>query len=586
MLGPSIVNMNYVAAYQLAPVEGGAWGWEFAPQSSLNLQWNPALNAYTRTNNTQLVFNSAMKRNDFNKLPTEKEIYYGDYPMNERVVNSMSGGGGAWDIALFPYNTTGLKPPGMMFVFSGRLQGAAWFILNQATLNRGPNKPTCTSEFNCWSTGSAGEIDFLEFPNLFGGQKHADTESVKKMWATSYNGAGRCFNQNIGQGAYCHPDGFCGANSLPVGSGPNRSYYTNYFSQGGGGPYSLYSYNYDDGEEHLWVAVVDFRGTTLYKDPNFPGLTPYSAAAQLTQLAPTVDSAYTTGACGDPTIYNEEQMELPCVIYLASAPLFITEAQWTSAIQLVPPEQRDARRYLYPGAETIANFWKTGALQCGSEVWWNLFIDTLQLVAPPSIYGMIYTSAIETMTSQPIIVPGVNLRPWDSTSKWQPAIAQRSGGYHSVTRGSLDTTCIPGRGQNLLNCPYNTQSMWHPAVIRMAPQGTNADLCGGSAPGGCCLDCTMDTYLNVTMANMCPNPCTPDQFIDAIQLPGHNGCAPTMPACPHADQAAQCGNMGPYSYPPPNPALGSNQCIVPGFPCNMTMCTTVVGPLNFPFPKI
>lgn len=53
----------------------------------------------------------------------------------------------------------------MMWVLScKRCSEFAWYMLNQASLDRGPDwtKATCSSEgisHNCWDTASAGEIE-------------------------------------------------------------------------------------------------------------------------------------------------------------------------------------------------------------------------------------------------------------------------------------------------------------------------------------------------------------------------------------------------------------------------------------------
>lgn len=84
----------------------------------------------------------------------------------------------------------------MMFLLSyDHFENAAWFMLNQRILDGGPATPMCKDKTNCWGEISAGEIDFLETPNLFPNKFKTD-----KGWnifrTTSYNAANRCLACN------------------------------------------------------------------------------------------------------------------------------------------------------------------------------------------------------------------------------------------------------------------------------------------------------------------------------------------------------------------------------------------------------
>eukprot|EP01065_Artemidia_motanka_P022593 TRINITY_DN2679_c0_g1_i1.p1 TRINITY_DN2679_c0_g1~~TRINITY_DN2679_c0_g1_i1.p1 ORF type:complete len:472 (+),score=95.20 TRINITY_DN2679_c0_g1_i1:971-2386(+) len=469
----------------------------------------------------------------------------------------------------------------MVFAFSGRLKGAAWFMLNKAILDRGPGAPSCNSPYNCWAKGSAGEIDFLESPNLFGDYKQKDPQGIKgKLWATTYNSAGRCWGQNTMQGSYCPKTGFCVANPLVVG---DDDMYGNYFTQGSGGPYGLHGYNWDDGQEHVWAAVIDFRGVHLYRDPQWPGLTSTSAANVLGSLSPNVAQGLSTGACGDPTVYQSAgDRARTCVVHLPSALLRINAAQWNAATQLVSNKAGAWEdRYSWPSISTVANYWKNGELQCNSEKWWSLFIDTVQPIAPPTVAGAVYTAQLLSKVEQELIVPGLNMQPSQySSAGWSAVILRTDGKKQSVRHGGLDTACIPGINIAMKNCPYSGQSKWTPGLSEFAPTGMNVDLCGAGATGCCDDACDLTNYRNLLRLNRCEKLCTADQVIPALQLPGHNGCGFTMPACPHADVDAQCGQMGPYSYDASGG--GSSRCVVHGFPCNATMCVLLLGPSNYP----
>eukprot|EP00760_Papus_ankaliazontas_P027742 PhM_4_TR342/c0_g1_i1/m.20109 len=567
--GPSKLKLNYASAYQLKDDGNGGWVWNIVSGASLN-----------RQGTAPLVFDSETGQNDFANLPTERDVYVNQPKKTKRIVNSPSGGGGGWDIALFPYNTTALKPPGMMFVFSGHMRGAAWFLLNQATLNRGPNTPTCRTSHNCWSTGSAGEVDFLEFPNLFGPYNNEgwDPDARRKMWFTSFNSAGRCFNQNTWKGTWCNPEGFCGANPI---YGANESFYTNYFMQGAGAQYSLYNYNYDDGKEHVWVAIIDFKGMHLYRDPDFGGaITRTYSADTISQLSPT-NGPMTAGACGDPNVYTDAQMaDAPCVLYLPSAPVYLTKGQWDAATQLVSDRQHP--RYTFPSADAMVNSWGTGASQCknkGGEMWWNLFIDTMQPVVPPTVYGTVYTSSIESSGIVDLIVPGYN----EDVSKfrsWKGVVTDDSGAAQAVVYGSVESSCIPGHGSQLTNCPYTTQSLWPDIFVRHPPQGMNINMCtaGGNLTEG---NCSLELYISTLKRNQCSLPCGEADFIYSIGTLNHPGCGPTMSSCPIRGATPQCSKLGPYG----DVSEGTgDQCGISG-ECPQSVCSLVVGPANYVVPE-
>ena len=125
---------------------------------------------------------------------------------------------------------------------------------------------------NCWGSGSAGELDFLETsfwdPALYNVTTPAGrpnpNQNNSRHYVTTYNGAGHCFpvNKGVQVEASLQP---------PFAAGGMCS--NNYFV--------------DDGEPHLWAAVVDRRGVTVYRDPDWPGLTATSPpASKLTDAAP------------------------------------------------------------------------------------------------------------------------------------------------------------------------------------------------------------------------------------------------------------------------------------------------------------
>ena len=202
------------------------------------------------------------------------------------------GGADLWTRGVYMPNVAGLGPPGILFVISCKVCSQfAWFMVNQATLDRGPDhaKPTCSpQQGNCWASASAGEIDFLETgfwdPNSYNtslpdGSPNPNLNN-SRHYVTGYNGAGRCMPVNNGIKAE-------GSVLPPKDAGGICS--TNFFV--------------DDGAPHVYAAVVDRRGATVYRDPSWLGLTATTAAPTLEHAAPAKPERLTppclagTGSC-------------------------------------------------------------------------------------------------------------------------------------------------------------------------------------------------------------------------------------------------------------------------------------------------
>ena len=103
------------------------------------------------------------------------------------------------------------------------------------------------------------QIDFLEtgFWNNDTYEAPLTGRNNSRHFVTSYNGAGLCIPANNGM--------------PPAGGVPPKA----------SGGLCSNAYFVDDGEEHLYAAVVDRRGTTVYRDPDWTGLRQASAAATL-----------------------------------------------------------------------------------------------------------------------------------------------------------------------------------------------------------------------------------------------------------------------------------------------------------------
>ena len=219
---------------------------------------------------------------------------------SERSVDLVLGGleqpGGAalWTRGAYTPGVAGLGPPGMLFVISCQVCSQfAWFMVNQATIDRGPDagKGQCAmTGDNCWGTASAGEIDFLETgfwdPNSYNTSFPDGTPNPNlnnsRHYVTGYNGAGRCMPVNKGVKGDRK-----GIDDPPKDAGGICS--TNFFV--------------DDGKPHVYAAVVDRRGATVYRDPDWAGLEPTTAAPVLQVAQPKKPKIITppcnagTGSC-------------------------------------------------------------------------------------------------------------------------------------------------------------------------------------------------------------------------------------------------------------------------------------------------
>lgn len=312
------LDVRYIALYQLAKV-GGSFVWQIIPDSSLN--WKGT---------HELV--------DFSALPTE-------FTQSQAgPIRSCSGGGGGWNGAFFPYKSVGAAPPAFLAVLSyKRFYNAAWFVLNQRILDGGPDIPTSSSGTNCWGEISAGEIDFLETPNLFP-QQMKSARGWNIFRTTSYNAANRCFACNHGTQNGSFSLAGCGGEPAATFYDANNEFHSEH--------------------GHLWAAVIDARGTTLYKDPYWPGLTPTCAASTLQNLHPAKPQQQQP--CRDPAA--------TCGVYLPSCVTNVTSAMTTIT-------GGDTSRI----PRCTPHDWVLHTT-CTNN-WWNLMMDTGQWVIrdPPPL---------------------------------------------------------------------------------------------------------------------------------------------------------------------------------------------------------
>jgi len=164
---------------------------------------------------------------------------------------------------------TGLGPPGMLFVLSAdSLWNAAWFLVNQRTLDLGPDVsvPNCRlgadpakpiRPTNCWGDApgaEAGELDLLETP--FWDPTMRNSAGYRRMYMTTYQSTG-----------FCNPQ--------------RNSAYPQYNNGAGGHGTTNFMEDALPPRSHVYAAVVDAAGVTLYRDPDWEGLSAGTAAPSL-----------------------------------------------------------------------------------------------------------------------------------------------------------------------------------------------------------------------------------------------------------------------------------------------------------------
>jgi hypothetical protein len=169
----SQLNINYIAAYNF---DKNKRQWIMAEDSSFN------------TNGE--------------KDPYDCIKAYGGLSKEDAWLRPSPGGSAQWGAGISPINAEGLGPlalngnsGGIMFVLStNKSYNFAFYMLNQATINRGGGSPQCdyNGNFynNCWSSGNGGEIDFLESPFS---APNGTIDNYRRLYLNNLNQTGRCF---------------------------------------------------------------------------------------------------------------------------------------------------------------------------------------------------------------------------------------------------------------------------------------------------------------------------------------------------------------------------------------------------------
>lgn len=299
-------------------------------------QWNSASQSWVMLRDSSFNTDGALP-------PFDAALPNGGLNQSSAWLKPQPGGAASWKWGYYPAGVRGAGPPGMMFVLSvEKVWNMAWYMLNQVTLDKGPaiSYPSAQCMYgsdNCWASGNAGEIDFLESPWTVNA---GAIDSYRRLYAVQWNQVGRSF---IGEkGSTCHADGgwFSDAeatNNYFLGTMPNAT-----------NPY-------------VFVAVVDRVGTFIYRIPAaqineiWPGLSHTTAACSLVSR-PTQRPSNNGPPCDDSNPY--------CALFLPNC----QAAAWGGASA---------------GNQGGANQGCTVNAQQGwCENWWNLMDNTGQWLWP------------------------------------------------------------------------------------------------------------------------------------------------------------------------------------------------------------
>jgi len=224
-------------------------------------------------------------------------------PIDSWLPGPLPGGSANWGEGYYPAGAEGVGPPAFAFILSvDRIFNVAWYILNQAALNRGPetqmanecsdcmnkhgyNENTTKeilSAHNTWASSRSGEWDILESPSFRGDDP--DDPDYRRLYA----------NTDSNEGS----NGF----SLHHGVGSDRK------QSGGWG-----TLKYFMGDEwknsanvinpRVFFTVIDRNGTTIYQIPTGEGAKNYwngiSRKSALKELDATPNSKPVTGKCDE-----------------------------------------------------------------------------------------------------------------------------------------------------------------------------------------------------------------------------------------------------------------------------------------------
>jgi hypothetical protein len=264
------LKLNYIASYNFHPTTKK---WVIAGDSSFN------------TDGSRNAYDTIQAHGGLDP-PDPKKLNIKD-SKNQPWLAPMPGGSAEWGAGFYPIYAEGLGPgtkinengendingtpsEGMLYVISTEKSfNFAWYMINQETINRGPmgapadanmkeNGYDCKQADNCWGSGNAGEIDFLESAFASGeaigenvkkargsdGESGAKVDNYRRLYLNNLNQFGRSFPSTVGS-------------SL---GGWNAKEETNAYLVGS-------KIDKEDDEPIIYCAVVDKIGCWVYRVP-------------------------------------------------------------------------------------------------------------------------------------------------------------------------------------------------------------------------------------------------------------------------------------------------------------------------------
>lgn len=141
---------------------------------------------------------------------------YGGLSVEDAWLAPQPGGSASWGLGYYPAGVRGVGKASAgrdggaaMFVLSTEEWfGATWYMLNQLTLDRGPDVKMPVTDCsvtnnNCWAAGNAGEMDFLE-PGFGGGRGSTISleTDYRASFATQNNQMGRLWPGGVNTGGW------------------------------------------------------------------------------------------------------------------------------------------------------------------------------------------------------------------------------------------------------------------------------------------------------------------------------------------------------------------------------------------------
>jgi hypothetical protein len=213
----------------------------------------------------------------------------------------LPGGSANWGAGYYPAGRSGVGAPAFAFIISvEKIFNAAWYMLNQSTLDRGPINSITKDALiksglssqdadgvieagNTWgSKARSGEWDILESTMI--GQEKSDNLDYLKLYANT--------DTNPGSNGICLHHG-TGTNDKQSGGWNSTKYFVSD------------NYNINKSTPRVFFTIMDANGTTVFQIPTYDGAPEYwkgigRKSADMTIPGKFTGAAPATGACSDP----------------------------------------------------------------------------------------------------------------------------------------------------------------------------------------------------------------------------------------------------------------------------------------------